>query len=74
MKYKKTTEKILKKASVKTSVKVLRKASSTSWVKSESVCVINAVKKRETTAVTADSDHLTQYKQNLIQYWTDITA
>ena len=58
----KTTEKTLRKVSVKTSVKTLRKALSTSWAKFESVCAANTVKKREITAVTADSDHLTQYK------------
>ena len=74
MRCQKTTEKTLKKVSVKTSVKTLRKFSNISWAKFESVCAANTVKKRETTAVTADSDHLTQYKQDLIQYWINIAA
>ena len=74
MRCQKTTEKILKKISVKMSAKVLRKALSTSWAKSESVCAVNTVTKREITAVTAASNHLTQYKQDLIQYWADIAA
>ena len=62
MRHQKTTEKSLRKVSVKMSVKALRKASSTSWAKSKSACAANAIKKRETAAVIADLDYLTQYK------------